>query len=505
MPTQGFQQVQKQTQTMVLAPQLRQSLKILQVPAMELRTAIQEELQTNPTLEELPYDDISLDAPEKSSEADWETESDGEPGADGGESDAEGPAPTPSEASERLDFKDEFAVMERMGEDWYAYWNEEAGELPYTSEDARRRQHFFDSLTMGQSFQDYLLEQARLQEQDASVMTALEFVLGSMDDSGLLTASPSDLALMAQLPLSTIQRAVEVLRTLEPPGLGASSIQECLLLQLRRKGMGNSLAARIIQKAWDLLLRRRIPEIARALRVKPNEVETAVEVIAQLDPAPARAFADDNNQVIEADVIVERDDDGNWKIILNNDYIPRLRISPEYKELLAKGSLKGKDREYLQAMFRSGRFLINAIEQRQQTIERITRKLLDFQGEFFSKGRAYLKPLTMNQVAESVGVHETTVSRAIANKYIRTPFGLLEMKFFFTPGYQGEDGREVSNKSIKDRIARIIETESPRKPLSDQKIVSILKAEGITIARRTVAKYREELGILPTNLRRQYA
>jgi RNA polymerase sigma-54 factor len=208
--------------------------------------------------------------------------------------------------------------------------------------------------------------------------------------------------------------------------------------------------------------------------------------------------------VIEADVTVYKDETGEWQILLSNDHIPRLRISPDYKEVLAKGQVKGKDREYLQNMFRSGRFLISAIEQRQQTIERITRKLLEFQIDFFEKGQAYLKPLTMSQVADSVGVHETTVSRAIANKYIRTPFGLLEMKFFFTPGYQGEDGREVSNKSIKERIARIVESESPKKPLSDQKIVGILKEEGITIARRTVAKYREELGILPTNLRRQY-
>ena len=268
--------------------------------------------------------------------------------------------------------------------------------------------------------------------------------------------------------------------------------------------MEDSLAAKIIRKQWKLLLRRRIPEMARALRVSANEVQEAVGEISKLDPAPARKFAEDSNQVIEADVTVQRDEDGEWQVILNNEYIPRLRLSSEYKQMLARGDVKGKARDYLQNMFRSGRFLISAIEQRQQTIEKITRKILEFQAEFFEKGRAYLRPLTMNQVAESVGVHETTVSRAIANKYIRTPMGLFEMKFFFTPGYQGEDGREVSNKSIKDRIARIVEGESPRKPLSDQKIVDILKSEGITIARRTVAKYREELGILPTNLRRQY-
>jgi RNA polymerase sigma-54 factor len=235
-----------------------------------------------------------------------------------------------------------------------------------------------------------------------------------------------------------------------------------------------------------------------------KEVEEAIAEIALLDPAPARRFSEDINQVIEADVTVQKDEHGEWQITLNNEYIPRLRINSEYKQLLAKGKLAGKDRDYLQGQFRNGRFLISAIEQRQQTIEKITRKLLEFQADFFEKGRSHLRPLTMNQVAESVGVHETTVSRAVSGKYIRSPMGLHEMKFFFTPGYQGEDGREVSNKSIKDRIARIIESETPSKPLSDQKIVNILKTEGITIARRTVAKYREELGILPTNLRRHY-
>lgn len=499
MPRQGFQQVQKQTQSMVLAPQLRQSLKILQVPAMELRSAILEELEANPTLEELPYDDISLD---QTGESESGEAADGD--ADSVEAQAPEATEAPTEASEQLDFSDEYAVLERMGDDWREYWNESAGEIPYTSEDAQRRQHFFDSLTTTHSFQEELLKQARLVEEDPEVITALEFVLGSLDDNGFLTSTEGDLALISNKPLAVIQKAVALLRELDPPGIGAATTQECLLLQLKRKGRDHSLAAKIIDKQWKQLLRRRIPEIARAFRVGANEVQEAVEEIAALDPAPARRFAEDNNQVVEADVTVEKDDNGEWRIILSNDHIPRLRINSDYKQMLARGKVRGKDREYLQNMFRSGRFLISAIEQRQQTIEKITRKLLEFQEDFFEKGRSWLRPLTMSQVADSVGVHETTVSRAIANKYIRTPLGLFEMKFFFTPGYQGEDGREVSNKSIKDRIARIVETESPSKPLSDQKIVEILKSEGVTLARRTVAKYREELGILPTNLRRQY-
>jgi len=468
---------------------------------MELRSVIMEEMESNPTLEELPYDDISLDGtPDNPSESDL-ADKDSPISAD---IENEPSKEVATESSERLDFSDEYTVLERMGEDWQNILHEEAGEIPYTSEDAQRRQHFFDSLTTTSSFQESLLEQARMVEEDTDVLSALEFVLGSLDNSGFLTSSTSDLALMAQLPLMAIQQAIQVLRSLDPPGLGAMNVQESLILQLERKGFGNSLASRVINKQWNLLLRRRIPEIAKTFRVNVEEVEEAIELISQLDPSPGSKFAEDINQVVEADVTVEKDDNGEWLIHLNNDYIPRLRISSGYKQMLAEGKLKGKDREYLKNMFRNGRFLMSAIEQRQQTIERITRRLLEFQEDFFEKGRSYLRPLTMNQVAESVGVHETTVSRAIANKYIRTPMGLFEMKFFFTPGYQGEDGREVSNKSIKDRIARIIESETPRKPLSDQKIVEILKKEGITIARRTVAKYREELGILPTNLRRQY-
>lgn len=487
---------------MVLAPQLRQSLKILQVPAQELRTVVQQELEANPSLEELPYEDISIEAqaekPKEDSAAETDDFSDFP-------DDSEGPSPEPTEASESLDFSDGYKILERMGEEWEGYAHDEAGEIPYTSEDAQRRQHFFDSLTTSASFQENLMEQARLIEEDAETLKALEFVLGSLDDNGILTSKVTDLALMSQQPLELIQRAVDVLQSLDPPGIGASSLQDCLILQLRRKGLGRSLAARIIEKQWKLLVRRRIPELARAFHVTPMEVQDAIGEIAKLDPAPGRRYAADTNQIIEADVTVERDEEGEWLIHLNNEYVPRLRIRSDYKEMLAKGQIKGKDREYIRNMFRSGRFLISAIEQRQQTIERITRELLRFQADFFEHGRSHLRPLTMNQVADSVGVHETTVSRAIANKYIRTPQGLFDMKFFFTPGYKGEDGQQLSNKSIKDRIAQIVSEEPPDKPLSDQKIVAMLKSEGITIARRTVAKYREELGILPTNLRRRYA
>ena len=211
----------------------------------------------------------------------------------------------------------------------------------------------------------------------------------------------------------------------------------------------------------------------------------------------------DNNRVVVADVIVEKDGD-EWKIHLNSDYIPRLRISSTYRDLIAKGSLSKAERDYVRERMRSGKFLIDSIEQRQRTIERITREILSAQREFFENGVSSLRPLTMTQVADVVGVHETTVSRAIANKYIRTPHGVFDFKYFFTPGYQSEGGAAVSNTSVKELIADLINIEDRSSPLSDEDIVRKLMGRGIKIARRTVAKYREELGLLPSNLRRDY-
>jgi RNA polymerase sigma-54 factor len=259
----------------------------------------------------------------------------------------------------------------------------------------------------------------------------------------------------------------------------------------------------MIRDHFELLTRRRIPELARKLSADADDVQSAIEEIGKLDPAPGRRFAEDSNRVVIADVTVEKDDD-EWKIHLNSDYIPRLRISSTYRDLIAKGSLSKEERDYLRERMRSGKFLIDSIEQRQRTIERITREIINAQKEFFETGVSALKPLTMTQIADVVGVHETTVSRAIANKYIKTPHGVFDFKYFFTPGYQADSGASVSNTSVKEMIADLVSIEDKGAPLSDQELVAKLQDKGIKIARRTVAKYREELGILPSNLRRDY-
>ncbi len=477
---QGFHQ--RQTQQLVLAPQMRQSLKILQVAALDLRATIQEELQSNPTLEEQPMDDVSL---EKSATSGDENAS---------------PSDDPRD---EMDFSKDFQVLERIGQDWRDHMSDTGGVRQTTGEEDERRQHFFDSLTTDTSLQQHLMQQAELADCPAPTLEALRFLVGSLDDRGYLTASLSDLALLASLPLATMQEASQLLKTFDPAGIGAESLSDCLLIQLVQKGRGKSVAARIIRDHLTLLMRRRIPDLARKTGLSPEVIQEAIEEIGTLDPAPGRRFADDANRVVIADVTVEKDGE-EWKITLNHDYIPRLRLSNTYKELIAKGKLSKQESDYLREKLRSGKFIINAIEQRQRTIERITREIIKHQHEFFAEGVSKLKPLTMTQIADIIGVHETTVSRALANKYMKTPHGVFEMKYFFTSGYQSDAGAAVANTSVKEMIADIIAGEDPGKPLSDQDIVGLLQAKGLNIARRTVAKYREELGLLPSNLRRRY-
>ncbi|MBH54073.1 MAG: RNA polymerase sigma-54 factor [Opitutaceae bacterium] len=480
MSSQGLHQFQKQTQSLVLAPQLRQSLKILQAPTMELRNEILEELQSNPTLEELPIDGASLESTLENTEDN----------------------DTPDQSTE-MDLEKDFEILNKLDEDWREHFAQAGSQNVYTSDDAQRRQHFFDSLVSDTSLQEQLIRQADLADLDEAQREAIQYLIGCLDDRGYLTQDLSNLSLLAHKPLKVMQEAHDVLKGLDPPGIGASDLQECLHIQLKLKGRGNSLAARIVQEHFDLLLKRRIPEIAKRYGADLEDVQNGIEEISNLDPSPGRQFGEDTNQVVTPDITIEFDD-GNWMVYLNNDYIPRLRISNVYKEIIARGQLSNQEKEYLQGKIRSGKFLISSIEQRQQTIEKISRSILEFQMGFFEEGISKLRPLTMTQVADVVGVHETTVSRAIAGKYVKTPHGVLPLKYFFTPGYNSGSGESLSNTTIKDMMATIIEGEDPAKPLSDQAVTNLLAEKDIKIARRTVAKYREELGILPTNLRRSY-
>jgi len=515
MQSQGLRQVQKQTQNLVLAPQLRQSLKILQVPALELRSAILEELQTNPLLEEVGTNDESLDAdnpePSPDEEKGDETEEFPDDPEDASESGDTGLDPdedwgddVPEDLMD-MDFSDEFSILQEMQEDLREHFEREyEGEAQLgNSEAAEKRQFFFDSLVAETSLQEHLLDQLKMVETTDGQKEACEYLIGTLDENGFLSTDLSEIGLLSSLPLKDLQDGLALLQTFDPVGIAARDLQDCLLKQMEARGWEESISYRMVKEFFPLLVRRRVPELARKLSQPAQIIHQALEKIAELDPAPGRRFSEDSNQAVAADAEVEKVGK-DWLIHLNNDYVPRLRINKTYKEFITKGVLSPKEKEYVRNQMRAGKFLINSIEQRQNTIERITRKILNKQEDFFVHGPSKLRPMTMAEVAEEIEVHETTVSRAIANKYLRTPHGLFAFKYFFTPGYAGKDGDTVSNTSVKEIIGSIIEQEDAKKPLSDRKIVDLLAERDIKLARRTVAKYREELGIAPTNLRRQY-
>lgn len=469
MHTPRFQTIQTQTQTQVFTPQLRQSLEILQVSALELRDVLLKELQSNPVLEELPLESIGLNPSTINH---------------------------PSVIPKGFDFEEK-----KSNGEWEDYSDRSYDK--YSSEDAIRHQHFLDSAIIEKSLQEHIIEQAKLSECTPEEFRAIEFLVGSLDDKGFLTAAVEELVESSNFSKEIIINALKLLKSFDPIGIGSKDVQECLLVQLQAEGKDNSLVANIVKDHFPLLLRRRIPELVKKLGVSIDDIQTALNIIATLDPNPGRRFQEDHNRSVVADAFVEKVSD-EWMVTLNNEFIPKMKLSSLYKELMAKGQLNFKEKEYIQDKMRSGKFILNAIEQRQKTIERITYGILKFQKDFFEKGLSFLHPLTMKEMGDYLSLHETTISRAIANKYLNTPHGLFAYKYFFTSGYDLTNGELMSNTSIKNEIAKIIQEEPNNKPYSDQKITEILLERNLKLSRRTVAKYREEMSILATSLRRKY-
>ncbi|SDU08470.1 RNA polymerase, sigma 54 subunit, RpoN/SigL [Verrucomicrobium sp. GAS474] len=461
-----------------LSPQMQQSLALLQAPALELRSLIQQEIEINPVLEEMHEEP----GPENtdSTADDWDGESSG------------------SESSDR----DAEAAAEADA-DWREYFAQsKAGNGSYTAEDAERRRYFFDSQAEEESLSAHLTEQLTLAADDPKIIEAGKEIIGSLDDDGFLTATLDEVAASAMLPAAVVHQALALVQTFDPIGVAARDLRECLLIQLDRLGKAEDIEAAIVSHHLPDLGRRKFQDIARALRVPVERVNQAAHFISTLQPRPGSTYApDDKRNIVQAELAVQKQGT-QWVVVLNDDAVPRLRISDTYKDILATDGNDAKVREYLKDKIRSGKFIIKCLHLRQQTLFNIATAIVARQTEFFEQGAAMLKPLTMSQIAEAVSVHETTVSRAIANKYIQTPWGVFDLKYFFTPGYQTSSGEFLSNTSVKESIADLVSRENPQKPLSDQEIVTILSERGIPLARRTVAKYRSELNILPSNLRR---
>jgi RNA polymerase sigma-54 factor len=497
---QGLHLSQRLTQSLVLAPQLQQSLALLQAPTLELKALVEQELQQNPVLEESASQEPELQEKET---ADDEKPADSlDPAEPPADLDFD-PTSEKNAAEPVDDFQAEFERLVQLDQEWRDHFAQTNLPMRASAEEEEKRQFMFDSLVAGTSLQELLLEQVRESGLTDEQRPIAEMLIGNIDDYGYLKASIEELAASTGLPGDKILEVLKVIQTFDPPGVGARDLRECLLLQLDRSGQQKTLEYRIVSDFMDALGKRRIPEIARGTNHEVDEVQEALERIARLEPRPGRAFLPDNDQYILPEVFVQKVGD-DYVVTTNNEHIPHLRISNTYKDLMAQGENSAEVRNYIREKIRAGKFLIKSLHQRQQTILNIAREIVKRQREFMDKGVAGLKPLTMVQIAEVVGVHETTVSRAVSGKYMQTPRGIFEMKYFFTAGIQTATGDGMSNTSVKDMIAEIFNGEDTSKPLSDQEVVKMLKDKGIVIARRTVAKYRTELNILPSNLRKVY-
>jgi RNA polymerase sigma-54 factor len=495
---QSLQLSARLTQSLLLAPQLQQSLALLHAPTLELKALVEQELQQNPVLEEVSSPDPDLDdklaGDEDEAPADY---------ADGSEDtvadSASGVvAETPADA-----FQAEFDRLDQLDQEWRDHFAQTNAPMRQSVEEEEKRQFMFNSLAVGTSLMQMLMDQAREADLSGEQHGVAELIVGNIDDYGYLKATVEELSASTNLPEEKILEVLKVIQTFDPPGVGAHDLRECLLLQLERAGRQDFLEYRIVRDYMEALGKRRIPEIARGTGRTIEEVQEALGRIGRLEPRPGRAFSPDTNQYILPEVFVQKVGD-DFVVTTNNEYIPHLHISNVYKDIMSQGGNSVEVKNYIREKIRAGKFLIKSLHQRQHTILNIAREIVKRQREFMEKGVAHLKPMTMAQVAEVVGVHETTVSRAVSGKYMQTPQGMFEMKFFFTAGLQTASGTDVSNASVKDMVAEIFKGEDQSKPLSDQEVVKMLADKGIVIARRTVAKYRAELNILPSNLRKVY-
>ncbi len=467
-------------QRLIMTPRLQQALKLLQVPTLELQQILKQEILQNPLLEEVDElvenEDLAKeDSPEEAANQE-----------------AEDPA-------------------EEDPIDWAEYLQDGSFDRAYVPQ-GEQAQEFLEKVQITRTtLAESLLEQFHFLNLAERQMIVAEFLVGSLDDRGYLMTAIEDIAQAIGEPVEEVEKVLGVLQALEPAGVGARDLRECLLIQLDAKGGRDTLAWKVIHDHFDHLVNRRFPEIARQLKVPVEQVQVAADEIATLNPKPGLQVSDEDPKYVTPDLLVERVDE-EYVVMLNDRHLPRLRISSAYESVLRDGKQKSertegetKTREYIQSKLNSAKWLIQTIEQRRRTMIKVMNCIIREQREFFDKGIAFLRPLTLQQVARQIEMHESTVSRVCSGKYVQTPRGVFELKFFFSSGLETADGEDVSARTAKDIIKTLIDEENKLEPLSDDAIAKELHSRGLKIARRTVAKYREQLSILPARFRRRVA
>ena len=492
MPLELKQQL-RLTQQLVMTPQLQQAIKLLQLNRLELVGLVQQELQENPVLEEVAEADEEAEVPG----GEYEAAAESQPAASEERSGDEAAAADAQNSSEELTDAEKIADLE-----WLDYLNSNP-QTSHVSGGDEDRPSIDATLTRRDTLAEHLVWQLQLMEFPIEEEVAARFIIGNIDERGYLQATISELARQSGMSEATVESALARVQELDPVGVAARDLRECLLLQVRTLEIDDPLVLRILEECLDTLIKRDFRGVARLLDVSVSEVVVAADVIGQLEPRPGRAFGSDEPVYIVPDIYIHKVKD-EFHIVLNDDGMPRLRINGLYRDVLSRGNGASKDtKEYVREKVRSALWLIKSIHQRQRTIYRVMESIIKYQREFFERGINHLKPLNLRDVADDIEMHESTVSRVTTAKYVNTPQGIFELKFFFNSSINRFVGDAVASESVKERIRKLITAEDPRRPLSDQRIAEMLRVANIDIARRTVTKYRESLNILSSTKRRE--
>lgn len=472
----------KMTQKLIMTPQLQQAIKLLQLSRLELSQVINQEMLENPLLE-----DIVSDAPEEEASSSTTVDGEGEKREREEESSAE--------KSDEFDLK---------WEDYYMDDDREDGGN-YSAASSEERPSYEQTLAKTASLEEHLLWQLGLSsvtEREKEIGTVL---IGNIDDNGYLSGALEEIAQSLSAPLEAVEKVLKVIQGFDPTGVGARDLKECLLIQTAQLGLSGSLVDAVIKGHLEDLEKKRYQHIAKTCNASVQDVLQASKVIEHLEPKPGRPFASTDNLYITPDVFVVKSE-GKYVVLLNDDGLPKLKISPFYRSLLrSKESVAESTKTYLEEKFRSALWLVRSIEQRNRTIQLVAQSIVQFQYEFMEKGISYLKPLILKQVADDISMHESTVSRVTTNKYMYTPQGIFELKFFFNSSLPrvGNGADSLSSIAVREMIRKMVAEEDPVRPLKDQEIVEQLKKNDVDIARRTVTKYRAWLKIPPASRRKR--
>ena len=493
---QGLSQSASLRQELKINPRLYQAMDLLYMPLLDLQQHLKQELLVNPFLE-------LVEPEEDEEEAEAESAADGE--------------------SASTDLAEPPAPEAETAKDGEIDWEEillDGFDNPGHREEHEEKEYYEPVSVERRGLDDHLRDQVALLDLNPRQMLLSEEFIGNIDENGWLACSLeellagiNDVVLKAAeeagrdaVPLYTAEEAEEMLgiiQSLDPPGVGARTLRECLLIQIREGEREETLEGRLVRDAFDELIGHRWSEISKRFGVSVGEVQAAADEVAKLDPKPGLRHSEATDSYIVADLVIDKID-GQYHVFINDGNLPRLRLSKVYQEIARdRRKFEGENKEFISTKLNSANWMIQAIEQRRQTMLKVTNYIVDRQRDFFEKGIQHLHPLTLREVAEHIGMHESTVSRVTNEKYVQTPRGVLPLKFFFSSGLSTTGGEDVSARGIKDQIQKLVEGEDPKNPLTDQAIVSILSDQGVNIARRTVAKYRDQLGVLSARMRKR--